>query len=390
MTSRALTDLDIKHLKPRPSQYEVFDPATRGLAIRVSPGGTKAFVFLYRIGRHPRRYTIGRYPIVSLKSARHWASEALKLVGAGKDPQARKLLERERYRSSLFPAIATAFIEKYAKPNTKAWNETKRILEREFCTRWKSMHLHDISRHHVAEALDELVVQNGPSAANHGFAALRRLFNWCVERGELGVSPCSGLKQPAQTYSRERVLTNDEVVRIWNAAHTIGYPFGSLIKLLLLTGQRRSEVSRLCWADIDLETGLWTQPSLSNKSKRIHLVPLTGHAVEVLREIPRLNAQLVFPARGRSNRAVSGFSKWKRRLDKQSGTEGWTIHDVRRTVNTGLAALKVPPHIADLVLNHQGSVRSSVSVIYDRYDYLDEKRDALERWATHIDRLVAP
>ncbi len=388
MTSRTLTDLDIKHFKPRASQYEVFDPATRGLAIRVSPGGTKAFVFLYRIGRHPRRYTIGRYPIVSLKSARQWASEALKLVAAGQDPQARKLLERERYRSSLFPAIAAAFIEKYAKPNTKAWNETERILEREFCSRWKSMHLRDISKHHVAEALDELVIQNGPSAANHGFAALRRFFNWCVERGELGVSPCAGLKQPAQTYSRERVLTNEDVVRIWKAAHSIGYPFGSLIRLLLLTGQRRSEVSRLCWADIDLDTRLWNQPSLSNKSKRVHLVPLASQAVEVLREIPRLNNQLVFPARGRSNRAVSGFSKWKRLLDKQSGTEGWTIHDIRRTMNTGLAALKVPPHVADLVLNHQGSVRSPVSVIYDRYDYLEEKRDALERWANHLRHLA--
>lgn len=388
MASRALTDLDIKHLKPRDQQYEIFDPAMSGLAIRVSPGGAKAFVLLYRVGRRSRRYTLGRYPVLSLKSARQRANDALKLVALGKDPQARKLVERERYQSTLFPAIVTAFIEKYAKPNTQAWNETDRILRREFSSRWKNMRLQEISKHHVADVLDELVAISGPSAANHAFAAVRRLFNWCVERGELNVSPCAGLKSPAPTFSRDRVLANEEVARIWNAAGSMGYPFGSLIQLLLLTGQRRSEVSRLCWVHLDLEGGLWTQPSPSNKSKRVHLVPLSGHAIEIFRATPRQHDQLVFPARGTTSRAVSGFSKWKRRLDKLSGTKDWTIHDIRRTVNTGLAALKVPPHVADHILNHKGSVRSSVSAIYDRHDYLDEKRDALQRWADHMVKLA--
>lgn len=388
MASRALTDLDIKHLKPRDQQYEIFDPSISGLAIRVSPGGAKAFVLLYRVGRRPRRYTIGRYPVLSLKNARQRANDALKIVALGKDPQTRKLTERARYQSTLFPTVAAAFVEKYAKPNT-TWNETDRILRREFSSRWKNMRLQDISKHHVADVLDELVANSGPSAANHAFAAVRRLFNWCVERSDLSVSPCAGLKQPAQTFSRERVLTKDEVVTIWNAAEAMGYPFGSMIKVLLLTGQRRSEVSTLRWPQLDLEGGLWTQPSPSNKSKRIHLVPLSGSAIEVLRQIPRGNDdQFVFPARGRTNRAVSGFSKWKRRLDKLSGTTDWTIHDIRRTVNTGLAALKVPPHVADHILNHKGSVRSSVAAIYDRHDYLDEKRDALERWAAYMMQLA--
>jgi len=388
MTSRALTDLNIRHLKPRASQYEVFDTAMSGLAIRVSPGGTKAFVLLYRIGRRPRRYTLGRYPVLSLKIARERAAEALKLIALGKDPQAAKLIERERYHSTLFPAMATAFVERYAKPNTKGWKETDRILSREFSSRWKILRLQDVSKHHVADVLDQLVAQSGPSAANHAFAAVRRLFNWCVERGELSINPCAGLKQPAPTLSRERVLTSEEVARIWNAAGSMGYPFGPLIQLLLLTGQRRSEVSKLCWDQLDLDNGLWTQPSSSNKSKRVHLVPLSKPALGVLRDIPRQHDQLVFPARGTTNRAVSGFSKWKRRLDKLSGTRDWTIHDIRRTVNTGLAALKVAPHVADHILNHKGSVRSSVSAIYDRHDYLDEKRDALQGWAAHIEQLT--
>lgn len=388
MTPRALTDLDIKHLKPRASQYEVFDPALAGLAVRVSPGGTKAFVLLYRVGRRSRRYTLGRYPVLSLKSARQSANDALKLVAQGKDPQARKLVERERYQSTLFPVIVTAFVERYAKPNTRAWNETDRILRREFVSRWTSLRLQDVSKQHVADVLDELVAQSGPSAANHAFAAVRRLFNWCVERGELSISPCAGLKPPAPTLSRERVLTDDEIARLWGAATKMGYPFGSLIQLLFLTGQRRTEVSGLRWGHFDLDRGLWTQPSSSNKSKRVHFVPLSKPALDVLRALPRRHDQLVFPARGSMNRAVSGFSKWKRRLDKRSGVVGWTIHDIRRTVNTGLAALKVPPHVADHILNHKGSVRSSVSAIYDRYDYLDEKRNALERWATHIDQLT--
>lgn len=388
MASRALTDLDIKHLKPRDQQYEIFDPAMSGLAIRVSPGGAKAFVLLYRMGRRPRRYTIGRYPVLSLKGARQRANDALKIIALGKDPQTRKVTERARYQSTLFPTVAATFVEKYAKPNTKAWNETDRILRREFSSRWKNMRLQDISKHHVADVLDELVANSGPSAANHAFAAVRRLFNWCVERGELSISPSAGLKPPAPTFSRDRVLTSDEVARIWSAAGSMGYPFGPLIQLLLLTGQRRSEVSRLCWDQLDLDNGLWTQPSSSNKSKRVHLVPLSNSALDVLRNTPRQHDQLVFPARGITNRAVSGFSKWKRRLDKQSRIVGWTIHDIRRTVNTGLAALKVSPHVADHILNHKGSVRSSVSAIYDRHDYLDEKRDALERWANHLDQLT--
>jgi len=387
MRSRPLTDLDIKHLKPHATQYEVFDAALSGLAIRVSPGGTKAFVLLYRIGRRTRRYTIGRHPVLSLKSARQLAADALKLVAAGRDPQAKKLIERERYQSSLFPVVAAAFVERYAKPNTKAWRETDRILRSEFSSRWKNLRLQDVSKQHVAEVLDELISQSGPSAANHAFAAVRRMLNWCVERGELSVSPCTGLKQPAQTFSRERVLSNDEVAKIWKAADSMGYPFGSLIQLLLLTGQRRSEVSQLNWSHLDFEGALWSQPSSSNKSKRVHLVPLSTPAIKLLREMPREHDQLVFPARGRTNSAVSGFSKWKRRLDKLSGTKDWTIHDIRRTVNTGLAALKVPPHVADLVLNHKGSVRSAVTAIYDRHDYLDDKREALERWATHIEWL---
>lgn len=201
MTTRALTNLNVRHLKPRASQYEVFDTAMRGLAVRVSPGGTKAFVLLYRIGRRSRRYTLGRYPVLSLKTARERAGEALKLIASGRDPQAAKLLERERYQSRLFPATATIFIERYAKPNTKGWKETDRILRREFCSRWRGMRLHDVSKQHVADVLDQLLAQSGPSAANHAFAAVRRLFNWCLERGELDVSPCAGLKPPAPTFS---------------------------------------------------------------------------------------------------------------------------------------------------------------------------------------------
>lgn len=388
MARQLLTDLVIKSLAPRSGQYEYFDDYVRGLAIRVSPGGTRSFVLLYRHGGRARRLTLGRYPAVTLKVARQRALEALGRVAAGEDPQSIKRNERLSQSSKSFPLVAEQFIELYAKRNTKSWREAERIIKREFVARWKQRRLSDICKQDVPSILDELVEFNGPSAANHAFAAIRKFFNWCVERGELSYSPCAGLKSPAKNVSRDRVLSKAEITSILLASVGMGSPFGHFVRLLFLTAQRRTEVAHLQWSHIDIESKTWTQPAEANKSKRTHLVPLSEAAIAVILDVqkPR-ESPFIFESAGGFG-PISGFSKWKKKLDTLSGTANWTLHDIRRTVTTGLAELGVSDRVADLILNHQSVAANSIAKVYNRHEYMSERRTALEMWAKHLEDLI--
>jgi integrase len=388
MPSVIFSDLFLKRLKPNPSgQFQRFDKKTPGLGIRVSPGGTKAFVLCYRVARRNRRLALGRYPTMSLSEARERAREGLGQVARGIDPANEKSLARDTYQSSLFPTVLDDFIENYAKRKTRSWRETDRILHQEFVAVWRKLPITQITRHTMNSVLDAIVKRGTPSAANHAFAAIRRFFNWCVERGHLDHSPCIGMKAPSKVVSRDRVLKDEELAAIWLAAEKMGWPFGSLVQLLILTGQRRNEISGLCWQHLDLDQGLWTQPAEGNKSARVHVVPLSPLASQIIRSLPRVHDKFVFPARGKDN-PISGFSKWKRKLDELSGVRNWTLHDLRRTAATGMAALSVPPHIVELVLNHQSGTLGGIAGIYNRFQYLEERRQALERWSEHLDAVI--
>ena len=167
----------------------------------------------------------------------------------------------------------------------------------------------------------------------------------------------------------------------------MGCPFGAFVQLLFLMGQRRNEVASMHWEDLDLEDGLWTLPAERNKSNRAHVVPLSPQVVSILKSIPRTHAVLVFPARGRDN-PISGFSKWKRKLDSLSGASDWTLHDIRRTFSTGLAELGVRIEVTERILNHQSGALGGVAGVYNRFEYLPEKRVSLERWSDHVAELV--
>jgi integrase len=305
----------------------------------------------------------------------------------GIDPANEKKLARDSYQSRLFPTVLDDFIENYAKRKTRSWRETDRILHQEFVAVWRKLPITQITRHTMNSVLDAIVKRGTPSAANHAFAAIRRFFNWCVERGHLDHSPCIGMKAPSKVVSRDRVLKDEELAAIWLAAEKMGWPFGSLVQLLILTGQRRNEISGLCWQHLDLDQGLWTQPAEGNKSARVHVVPLSPLASQIIRSLPRVHDKFVFPARGKDN-PISGFSKWKRKLDELSGVRNWTLHDLRRTAATGMAALSVPPHIVELVLNHQSGTLGGIAGIYNRFQYLEERREALELWSKHFEDII--
>ena len=383
MNKRTLTDRTLRSLKsPVSGQTEIWDSKIPGFGVRVSSRGTKSFVLVYRLGGRTRRMTIGRYPTIPLAEARKKAHLALVEISDGVDP-ALVMTKPAKQNPLAVELLVEDYIEKYAKPRTRDWFETKRLLEREFIEHWRGRTIDAISKGDVITAIDGMVRRGVPGAANRAFAIVRRFFNWCVERDLIDRSPCDGLKTPAKIFARDRVLHDDEITSIWQAATKMDYPFGLLVKLLLLTGQRRGEVISMTWDALDFEQGLWSLPASNTKSGRAHEVPLTDPCMEILQSVPRIDNQLLFPARGKDH-PISGFSKWKTRLDGLSGVDGWRLHDLRRTAATGMARFEVPPHVVERILNHTSGTFGGVAGVYNRFGYLPEMRDALEKWSEHV------
>lgn len=232
--------------------------------------------------------------------------------------------------------------------------------------------------------------------ANRVLAAVRRMFAWCVDRGIIETSPCSGLRPPAVERSRDRVLSDEELWRVWLASDEVGWPFGPLAKLLILTGQRLNEVSRLRWAEIDMNARLWTLPRQRTKSNVAHTVPLSSQSVSLLSGLPALSSEagLVFTTTGYS--PVGGFSRAKTRIDAaiaRSRPFGepiarWTFHDLRRTAASGMARLKIDIHVVEKVLNHSSGSFAGIVGVYQRHTFAEEKRDALQAWGNFVEQLV--
>jgi len=385
MSNTVLTDLAVRKLTAAPpKRFEVWDAKLPGFGIRVAPSGLKSFVLVYRCARRQRRLTIGRYPIVSLAEARALAMEALAKIARGVDPEPEK--EEAPNNQHTFAEAVRAFVrlhcERYNKPVTK--KDTERILNTRFVRVWGQRNLSDIKKSEILRILDGIVAEDHPSAANHALAAIRKFFNWCVERGLLEHSPCAGVRKPAKESSRDRVLSDAELTAIWNGADRLGYPYGAMVQLLLLTAQRRGEVAGMRWTHLDLEGMTWSLPAALTKNGRAHVVPLTSRAIEVLTSLPRLHDELVFPAARGAGTSVSDFSRAKRALDRLAGIEGWTLHDLRRTVATGMARLGVAPHVVERILNHVSGTFGGVAGVYNRFHYLPEMKAALDLWATHI------
>ena len=383
------TDITIRNLKARDGErIEVWDDKIAGLGIRVSPAGTKSFVLLYRLKGQPKRMTLGRYPLLSLGDARKRATEVLYKISQGSNPQAEKEEARTFPR---FDETLEDFVRIYCNRQNRerTARETERLLRARFLKAWAARNIREIKKHDVLKIIDGIVEEGKPSAANHAFAAIRKLFSWCVQRGIVEANPCTGIGAPSATVDRERVLTDAELAAVWNAAEATGYPYTAIVKLLILTAQRRSEVTGLRWTEVDAEQGLWSMPAERTKNGRAHQVPLLPMTKGIMSSLPKLNPTFAFPARGNDEPTFSGFSKMKRRLDELSGVAGWTLHDLRRTTATKLAGLGVAPHVVEKLLNHTTGTLGGVAGIYNRFQYVAEMREALARWEMHVKALTA-
>jgi len=379
---KALTDKTIQALKPRKGVYDVHDMHCPGLTVRVFESGLRSFALRYRYGTKQRRYGLGRYPVVSLVKAREKAIEALRQVEEGIDPS-----RRRRQPDMQVEAICAAFIRQYAKPRNRNWRETERILNREFVTVHGQRDIRQIKRHDVLEIMDAALERGASYQANRILATIRKLFNWCLERGIIEATPIAGLKAPTRELSRDRVLDDGEIRRVLNAARLDAYPFRQFVPLLLATAQRRGELANMRWSELDLEARTWVIPAERAKNGKPHVVHLSDFAVSLLDEVPQfVDCDYVFTTTRRS--PVSGFSKALRWLHEHSETSDWHMHDLRRTAASGMARAGVAPYVVEKVLNHVSGTISGVAAVYNRYAYDAERCAALEKWGETLSALA--
>jgi integrase len=358
--------------------------------LRISERGTKTWVAMYRVDdeRNPakkkqRFLTIGPHPAIGLGKARELCRDALKKAGQGTDPIEEEKKERAK-RASIYlvDEAVDQFIKRYAKRQNRSWQQSERILSTYLIPKFGDRPLPSISPQDINAILDDLMDADMPYMANRTLAQVRKFFNWCKNnRHWIEFNPTDGIDPPGKEEPRDRVLEKKEIAAVWNGCDQLGWPFGPLIRLLLLTGQRRDEVARMKWEDLDFETRVWTLPKKETKSDRLHAVPLSRTAVDILQALPR-NGEFVLSTNGKT--PISGFGNAKARLDKICEISDWRIHDLRRTVASGMAEIAIAPHVIEKILNHSTGQISGVAAIYNRHAYLQEKTEALNAWANAL------
>jgi integrase len=364
-----------------------WDTGITGLALKVTPKGKKTFLVQYRPGGRgtpTRKMFIGPFGEVTFHKAQTEAKRILGLRAEGRDPAFEKQQAKHRAISNRFSDVASDFLTKHVSQNRTA-DETARILKRDVLPNWGKRGIHEIGKRDVNDLLDVVVARGSHVMANRLLAVLRKLFNWSVSRGIITASPCEGLSAPYREKARDRVLSNDELVAIINTAKKMGGAFGSIIRMLILTAQRRNEVSEMAWDELDLDNNQWGIPSSRTKNEKPHTVHLSEQAAAVVTEVKNIGP-FVFTSNGKT--PFSGFSKSKKRLDELSGVSEWRLHDIRRTVTSGMAQLGIRPHIADKILNHQSGTISGVAAVYQRHKFLKERKTALNAWGNYVQSLL--
>jgi len=363
-----LTDMTVKALKaPEKGVIYYTDEALAGFGVRVSEGGTKSFVLTH--GPRRQRETIGRFGVVSLQDARAEAKRRL----------AEYTLGRHQSRTVGWNVALEEYLAEVAskrKPRTHA--DYEYLLTRFF--RYGSTKLSDIEPQDLRKSLDKL--KNTPAVHQHAFVVLRAFLRWAHRKHYVDVNPMERMQAPHRYVPRERVLTDEELKRIWNAAGDS--TFGNIVKLLILTGQRRGEICGLTGEMVGKDA--ITLPSSLTKNSRQHTIPL-GTLARSFVTGPRNREALLFPALGKAT-LFKGFSPCKRRLDARSGVSGWTLHDLRRTFATGLASIGVSLPVIERLLNHVSGSFSGIVGVYQRYDFLPEMRDAITQWEEHMQELT--
>lgn len=361
----------------------ITDSAAPGLKLRVRKEGARVFIFQRRFaGQHPK-ITIGDAASWPLEAARKEARALAVKMDRGIDPRREQAVKIEAAKTVLAGVMAD-YLET-CKPRLKprTFVETRHHLEHH----WQPLHtlpIAGITRATVATRLREIAKGSGLVAADRARSALSAMFTWAVGEGLCDSNPVVGTNKNSADKPRDRILTDDEVARLWQALPDNDY--GAILKLLLLTGCRRDEIGSLCWSEVDFEDKALRLPGLRTKNHREHYLPLPHAAVKILRSIEGRDADrdLIF---GMGKGGFSGWSHAKAELDeKLNFKEPWRLHDLRRTFRSGLGRLGIPPHVCEATINH---LPAKLIQIYDRHTYAAEKKSALQQWAAHVEAIIA-
>jgi integrase len=376
------------------------------LRVREKRGGSsRTWLFRYMWRGTWVRQTIGHYPATTLVQARETVTELRKRLDAGIDP--RRSLPRRNpvpVASTLSAAAAGGehaienvvqeFATHFLRPGRKRPEYAEAILAKNVTLEWAGRDVRTIRPREVIALLDKIVARGSRVMANRVAGLLGQLFKFAIHRGLIETTPVQLLYRPGgKERARERALSDTELAVFLKdpRACTRYERLERVVKILLLTGQRRGELALAEWRDVDLQAGTWTVPDKNAKTGRGHTVPLSRPAVEEFKALKREGeaSPYVLPARPGGNapidarRLTRALAKCRVRFQKQ-GVEEFTLHDLRRTCRTGLARLKIPPHIAERVLGH---AQEKIAATYDTHDYFAEKREALKKWAAHLEAL---
>jgi len=408
-----LTDKKLKSLTAGKQRTEYWDASLSCFGVRVTPKGEKSFCVMYRIDGKLRRFSLGRYPQISLASARELARDAFEDVRRGKDPAQEKKAEeietsRDRLEAKTFSELAQMYLEEYAKLNKKAWQEDERLINRLLKPEFGTLNVKDITRPHVRAFLRG-IASTTRVQANRAHACLRKMFNWAIEEEivDMEGNPASGISSPGgKEKPKERNLSDDEIKAVWNEISADSTAPKRALQLILLTGQRPGEVIGLRWEEVNLKDALWTLPSSRTKNESTNLVPLSNQAVWIIeKQREALESQrekrvargeaapssvFVFPCRHRTKErsmTIYAVDQEAQRISEKLSIPGFTPHDLRRTCSTKLGEMAVPGHIIDRILNHQQ--KGITNRVYNRYDYLKEKREALDDWGAKVIRITS-
>jgi integrase len=367
-----------------------FDDGLSGFGLRVRDGGKRTWIAQYRVGTKQRRVTLGTVENLEAPAARQRAKDVLSKVHLGRDPQTEKAEKRAQASVTLGAMVERYLVERAAKRlKLRSFQEVERHLTKHWSA-LADLPIRNVARSSVAAQLGRIAGDSGPFASNRARAALSAFFSWAIGEGLADANPVIGTNKATEEVSRDRVLTDEELSLAWRLAGDGDY--GAILRLLVLTGQRREEVGGMLWSEIDLKDAMWRIGAERTKNGLPHEVPLSAPAVTILSALNRREGRdRVFGAR---DGAFQGWSNAKTALDaRMSATlghppEAWRLHDIRRTVATRLADLGVLPHVVEAVLNHISGHKAGVAGIYNRASYATEKDAALTLWGDHV-RMLA-
>ena len=384
MPTRSLTVAAVARIKPpKAGQADTFDKGYPGLALRVSYGGAKTWIYFYRLhGGKLRRLSLGRFPGMGLTEARDSWRAARLAVSKGESPA-----HIRPTTADSFAAVAEEWLKRDQAHN-RSVAEVRRVIERDVNPVWGERLIAAITRRDALELIDGVADRGAMTMARRLHSHLHRLFRWAVGRGILEVNPMADLPKPGAAVKRDRVLSDSELSSVWKAAEKTAWPFGPAVQLLMLTAARRDEIGSLRWSEIQGDE--IQLPAERSKSGEPRIIPLSSVAMKVINTLPRVG-DYVFSANGSG---LSGWSKAKRSIDTAAAElnggplAAWRIHDLRRTVATGLQRLGIGLQVVESALGHIAGSRAGIVGVYQRHAFAKEQRAALEQWGLEVERIA--